>query len=135
MKHIMAAVDGSEPSYRALEHAANLAKNLSAELSVIVVREFIVGRKDVYLVKNNDEIRDIKDKINEIVLATQEPKTNVILVKSKTAAFSILEVAIDKEVDLIVMGASGKGGIGTFFLGSVSQEVLKKSACPVTIVH
>ncbi|MCP4074024.1 MAG: universal stress protein [Hyphomicrobiales bacterium] len=135
MKHIMAAVDGSEPSYRALKHAANLAKKINAELFVIVVREFIVGRKDVYLVKNNDEIRDIKDKINEIVLAAQEPTTNVILVKSKTAAFSILDVAIEKEVDLIVMGASGKGGIGTFFLGSVSQEVLKKSACPVTIVH
>ncbi|MCP4184762.1 MAG: universal stress protein, partial [Hyphomicrobiales bacterium] len=35
MKHIMAAVDGSEPSYRALKHAANLTKKIDAELFVI----------------------------------------------------------------------------------------------------
>jgi len=135
MKHIMAAVDGSDPSYRALEHAASLAKKIDAELSVIFVREFIVGRKDVYPVKNSDEIQDIKDKVNTIVLAAGDPKSEVIIIKSRTAAFSLLETAKDKQVDLIVMGASGKGGIGTFFLGSVSQEVLKKADCPVTIVH
>ncbi len=69
MKHIMAAIDGSEPSYRALEHAAKLAKGLNAELSVLIVREFVVGLEEVYPSLNNDEIRDIKDKANEIIFS------------------------------------------------------------------
>ena len=135
MKHIMAAIDGSEPSYRALEHAAELAKGLDAELSVLIVREFVVGRKDVYAVLNDDEIRNIQDKTKKIVLAAGEPRMKIHLEKSRDAAFTIVEIAINKDVDLIVMGASGKGGVKTFLLGSVSQEVLRKSACPVTIVH
>ncbi len=135
MKDIMAAIDGSDPSYRALEHAAVLAKRFDAELTVLIVLEFVVGRKDVYAVLNNDEIRNIQDKAKEIVHATGDPKMNFLLEKSRDAAFTIVDIAIEKNVDLIVMGASGKGGFKTYLLGSVSQEVLRKSACPVTIVH
>lgn len=135
MKHIMASIDGSEPSYRALELAAKLANGLNAELTVLIVRQFVVGRKGVYVVQNDDEIREIDDKIREIVLSAGEAKPNLVQEKSRDVAFKIVDVAIEQNVDLIVMGASGKGGFKTFLLGSVSQEVLRKSACPVTIVH
>ena len=45
------------------------------------------------------------------------------------------DVAIKKGVDMIVMGASGMGTLKAFVIGSVSAEVLRKAACPVTIVH
>lgn len=135
MKHIMAAVDGSEASYRALAHAAELASRLGCELSVLIVRLVVVGRKDVLSEPTSDEIVDIQDRLRQIVEAAGDPKTDVVLEKSRDVAYKIVDVAIDRQVDLIVMGASGKGGIRTFLLGSVSQEVLKKSACPVTIVH
>ena len=35
----------------------------------------------------------------------------------------------------IVMGAAGLGNIKSFVIGSVSADVLRKSVCPVTIVH
>lgn len=135
MKHIMAAIDGSEPSCRALEVAAKLAKALGAELTILIVQEFIVGRKDVYAFLDNDEIRCIENKAKEIVLAAGDPRTNIVVEKSRDAAYTIVDVAIGKSVDLIVMGASGKGGFKAFLIGSASQEVLRKSACPVTIVH
>ena len=135
MKQIMAPIDGSEPAFRALEHAAKLAAGLGADLSVLIVREFIVGRKDVYPVLNDDEISDIKSKAQDIMKAAQVPNSNILLEKSRDAAFTIVDIAIEKKADLIVMGASGKGGVKKFLLGSVSQEVLRKSACPVTIVH
>ncbi len=135
MKHIMTAIDGSEPSYRALLQAAELAKTLKAELSILIVREFVVGRKGVYAVMNDEDIRVIQKKAEEIVQTTGELEMNILVEKSRDAAFTIVEIAIDKGVDLIVMGASGKGGFKTFLLGSVSTEVLRKSACPVMIVH
>ena len=65
MKHIMTAIDGSEPSYRALLQAAELAKTLKAELSILIVREFVVGRKGVYAVMNDEDIRVIQKKAEE----------------------------------------------------------------------
>ena len=135
MKHIMAAVDGSECSYRALEHAAKLASGLNARLTILIVCLFIVGRKDVYVVLDDEDVSAMKKKANEIVEGAGNPDATILVEKSRDIGFTIVDTSIVNEADLIVMGASGKGGIKTFLLGSVSKEVLRKSACPVTIVH
>ena len=54
---------------------------------------------------------------------------------SRDVAYTIVDVALEKGAEQIVMGASGMGSLKAFVLGSVSAEVLKKSVCPVTIVH
>lgn len=45
----------------------------------------------------------------------------------------ILGVATDWSADLIVMGSRGNTGLDRLLLGSVSQEVLNHSSCPVLI--
>ncbi len=135
MKHIMAAIDGSECSFRALEHAAHLAKGLNARLTILIVSLFIVGRRDVYVVLDDSDVKNIKKKANEIVEGVGNLDATILVEKSRDVGFTIVDTSIVNEADLIVMGASGKGGFKTFLLGSVSKEVLRKSACPVTIVH
>ena len=135
MKKILVPVDGSNASYRAAVHAAKLAELTKAGLAFLIVRQFVVGRKDVYSVLNDEEARAIRDKIREVAAAETSQQFDIIEEKSRDVAFTIVDIAIAENVDLIVMGASGKGGVKTFLLGSVSQEVLRKSACPVTIVH
>lgn len=135
MQHILTAIDGSEPSYRALEHAAKLAKSIDAELSVLIVCQFVVSRQGVYFMLDDDDAQRIQDKAKEILSSMGKPEVYFIREKSRDAAFTIVDTAISKGADLIVMGASGIEGLKKFFLGSVSQEVLRKSACPVTIVH
>jgi nucleotide-binding universal stress UspA family protein len=46
----------------------------------------------------------------------------------------ILEVAQSLGVDVIVMGARGRGAVGKLFLGSVSTDVLSKASCAVLVV-
>jgi nucleotide-binding universal stress UspA family protein len=46
----------------------------------------------------------------------------------------ILERAVDLPADLIVMGTHGSGGFERFVLGSVTEKVLRKAACPVLTV-
>ena len=135
MKKILVPVDGSNASYRAAVHAARLAELTKAGLAFLIVRQFVVGRKDVYSVLNDEEARAIRDKIREVVAEETTQQFDIIEEKSRDVAFTIVDIAIAENVDLIVMSASGKGGVKTFLLGSVSQEVLRKSACPVTIVH
>ena len=51
------------------------------------------------------------------------------------AAEQILSAAKDGQVDLIVMGSRGLGGIGSLLLGSVAQSVLSASEVPVLVVR
>ncbi len=135
MKRILTAIDGSKASYRALELAAKLAKGLGAELKILLVRQFVVGRHDVPEVWSDEEVREIRTLALEVVAAGDNPATEIIEERSRDVAYTIVEIALKTEAGLIVMGASGVGSIKAFVLGSVSNEVRKKSACPVTIVH
>jgi nucleotide-binding universal stress UspA family protein len=40
-----------------------------------------------------------------------------------------------RHADLVVVGARGRGGIAVWLLGSVSQELLRHSSCPVAVVR
>ena len=46
----------------------------------------------------------------------------------------ILAYADDNEIDLIVMGTHGKTGIGQWFLGSVTENVVRQATVPVLCV-
>jgi nucleotide-binding universal stress UspA family protein len=55
-------------------------------------------------------------------------------VKFGNAAETILEVAKDRGVDLIVVGSHGRHGVKKFFLGSISSKVVDHAHCDVLIV-
>ena len=135
MKDILVAIDGSKPSLRALEHAAKLAKAIGAALTLLVVRQFVVGRRDVFEVWSNEEVQNILERAKEVVATAGSPALTIVEEESRDVAFTIVDVAVKKGVDMIVMGASGMGTLKAFVIGSVSAEVLRKAACPVTIVH
>lgn len=133
--HILTPVDGSEPSFRAIELAAKLATGLNSKLTILVVRQYIVGRKATADVLSQDDVDQLLRKSKSAAIATGMKDATVAEAKSRDVAHTIVEYAEKNGVDLIVMGASGMGTIKSFVIGSVSAEVLRKSICPVTIVH
>ena len=135
MKNILVPIDGSEPSYRALEHAARLAEGLGTKLTFLAVRQYIVGRKMVVSVWTEEEVGNILKKARELAIGLYRKDVTIVEVKSRDVARAIMEYAEQNEIDLIVMGASGMGNVKAFLIGSVSEEVLRKSICPVTVVH
>lgn len=135
MKHILTAIDGSPPSYHALAHATSLAAALKAHLSILLVRQFIVGRHDLLEVWNEDQVREIRALAGETIARNGNPDYQFIEERARDVAFTIVETALKRQADLIVMGASGMGNFKAFVLGSVSGEVLRKATCPVTIVR
>ena len=63
-----------------------------------------------------------EDRVTEIVVPGHPAET-------------ICRIAEEDGHDLIVMGSRGLSGIGSFFLGSVSDKVSHHTPCPVLIVH
>ena len=56
------------------------------------------------------------------------------MVEEGTPFAAILRVAVDKDVDLIVMGTRGNTGI-KHWLGSTAERVVRQARCPVLTVR
>jgi nucleotide-binding universal stress UspA family protein len=141
-KKILLATDGSKCSNIAAEHAIKIAEQNNAELIVLAVTETYsveklpvedLTRKVIQLFKEESEkaLEDVKDMIEEKGYPIKFTLKNV----EGKAADSILQVAEDEDVDLIVVGVSGKHALERFVLGSVSEKVVRNARVPVLVVR
>lgn len=139
-KHILAPVDFSEHSERAVLRAAALAKEHGASLTLLHVVEDFVLYDDFYdpLVPPTLEYEDtlmetagerLAKWIEELKLEPA-PRVEVLL---GSAAGTILSFAEAQDVDLIVMGAHGRKGLARL-LGSTTNAVLNRARCEVLSV-
>lgn len=138
-KKILVPTDGSEFAKKAQQHALFLANVTGAEIVAVSVTEnnFVTGLPlDDEVYQLNQVLNEISeenlkefDKLNENNLKI----THVI--KEGSPAKSILEVAKEEDVDLIVMGSSGKSGFDRFIMGSVADKVVNSAKCAVLIIH
>ena len=58
-----------------------------------------------------------------------------ILLRDRSPAEDILNVASAEGIDLIVMSSQGKGGLARWTFGSVAERVARHSLCPVLLVR
>ena len=136
---ILVQTDGSEFAKKAQKHALFLSKVSGAQIIAVSVTEnnFVNGLPlddEVYqlnqvLKERSEENLKEFDELNEDDLEI----THVI--REGSPAKVILEVAKEEDVDLIVMGSSGKSGFDRFIMGSVADKVVNSAKCAVLVVH
>lgn len=137
MKKILAATDGSEYSFKAVNEAGKLAKVMGAALTVIAVVQDVVvygGYESVYF--DNENITKASEAVlrkTKEVMEQEGVAVETILGKGN-AAEVINATAEEGGFDLIVMGSRGLGGINRLLLGSVSGRVANTSKVSVLIV-
>ena len=78
--------------------------------------------------QNLKRVEEIRDEVDSSIKVTS-------LVKEGSPAAVILDVAEDEDVDLIVIGSSGKTGFDRFLMGSVASKVVKSAKCSVLVVN
>lgn len=141
-KKILAAIDGSRNSMKALAHAAALARAFDAELCILYVTAFsqqvplidqVQGSKVPPFSPSNPEnfaktimveaLKNIPENIR--VTTHNEPGEPRI---------AITEFAEQKGFDVIVLGSRGLGTISGMLMGSVSSFVIHRAKCPVLVV-
>src|SRR5271165_2261050 len=137
-KRILFATDFSEASERALAYAIAIARRCSSELSVVHVippeprdqvplerlpRELNRRRLEAELQMKNIAERTGIDDLNPQLLLEQGRVWDVVA--------SIIQ---REQVDLLVLGTHGRGGLKKLALGSVAEEVLRLAPCPVLTV-
>jgi nucleotide-binding universal stress UspA family protein len=139
-KKILVAIDASDYSIRALKKAVQMAKLYRSEITLLHVIDYPVQYLDMGLVvRNMPATAEENSKLgNQIFdLASKDIDLEGINVSRKTTsghpATAILEES-NNGYDLIVMGSVGHSPLGGMLIGSVTQRVLGKAACPVLVV-
>lgn len=140
MKHIVLAVDGSDPSNRALDMAIDMASKFDAELSLLHVLEPLFVPPEPYGFNSgalDEASREYGKQMLKDALEVARKKgvraSSALL--AGTPPEAIIEASNELGGDLIVIGSRGQGRVGRFLLGSVSDRVLHQSKVPVLVVH
>ncbi|MEA2195541.1 MAG: hypothetical protein QOG42_1975 [Solirubrobacteraceae bacterium] len=133
-REILVAVDGSRESQRALEHAAALARDEHARLTLVTV----VAPVTVSPVPTLTSSACVRDAYAEILATARDTVpgdvgVTTIFVEGSPAR-EIARLAKSGRFDLVVMGTHGRGRIAGALLGSVSREVLHCVRTPVLLV-
>jgi nucleotide-binding universal stress UspA family protein/uncharacterized membrane protein YfcA len=125
-KRILLATDGSRHSDMAAVVAGELARKCSLPVSVVSV-----------LRPQFDEARRAEGRAaaERVTAALQREGIRVdSVVLEGEPADQITDFAASRGADLIVVGSHGRTGFGRLLLGSVSEKVIGRTACPVMVV-
>lgn len=134
IRKILAPVDFSDPSSRALDYAAAIARQLGAEVILVHVAEpppfspdltqshGYEDRVTAYAEKNLAEL--VKQHVDQGV------KTRYVTRFGK-AYEEIVAAAEAESADLIVMATQGHSGLTHLLIGSTTERVVRSSPIPV----
>ena len=115
------AYDGSGPAENALQLAADLSEKTKWPLTILMVTE------------DHDLADRLSAKI-ESTLEGRELDSEVIILQGREDR-EILKFIQEGAVELMIMGAFGRGRVKELLLGSTTAQVIRKSTIPVLLTH
>ncbi len=133
IQRILAPIDFSEPSKYALAYAKDLAAALGASLHVLYVEDDPILTAHTTGQSYRDEAKaKALARLEELFTPEERAKLNVEFGYREGNAFvEIVRFARDQKMDLIVMGTHGRRALAHVLLGSVAENVVRTSYCPV----
>ena len=155
IQKILYATDLSKNSQPAFGYAASLAKQYHADLLVLHAIEpvnpntyshisGIMGEAEWVNVQVDFESRmvdDLGSKLREFCRHLQTGideirlKDEHLLVRKGVSVDIIIEVAAEKDADIIVMGTHGYGMLKDALMGCTARRIVRRSEIPVMVVR
>lgn len=143
IKRILVPVDFSEFSDNAVKYALFLAEKFCA--SVTLLHAVVLFHEDIdeeehmksyeAIIKKKEAERAKRMDIHCKLAEKKGISIKSVLIRGFSAADAVLEHTNEKKYDLIVMGTHGRSGLMKWWLGSVSEKVVRHSHVPVLTIH
>lgn len=134
VKNIMVAISGGELDEELMEVSCNLAKKQKARLYLVYIIE--VPRTlplDANLTKETGRGEEALGRAETWAEKTG-CRVETEILQSRQAGATLVDEAIEREVDLLILGAPYRTGIsGDFDLGHTATYVVKNAPCQVMI--
>jgi nucleotide-binding universal stress UspA family protein len=140
IKRILVPVDFSDPSTRALACATSVANIFGARLVVahiladLNISNLSIPESGAFKRTLHEAARkDIDTLIRSVSPAAQ---ISDVVVRAGEIQKQLLDIVDDHDIDLVVMGTHGRSGPRRWFLGSVTETILRKMPVPIlTVSH
>jgi nucleotide-binding universal stress UspA family protein len=133
LERILVAVSGKDADVEAVKLACNLAKKPKAKVYVVYVVE--VKRSlplDAVIESEIAKAEKILARAEEIA-SDKDYEVETALIQGRDAGPAIVDEAMEREVDLILIGFTYKKRFGVFNLGRVIPYVLEEAPCRVLL--
>ena len=131
LSRILFCTDFSENSERALNYAISATTEYDAELTLLHVLEEVPSPA-----KTEEAIAAATDQLDKLI-----PPEGRKTLKIKTAVRigkpyrQIIQLALETQIDMVVMGVRGRGALDLAVFGSTTYRVMQLGPCPVLAVH
>lgn len=143
LKNVLVATDFSEASDAALRYGVDFARTYGARLHIVHVVDDVASR--VMPMNTLPDIGAIQLDLQNAAqtdvdaLATANKRqlaaVQAVVLTSSAPAQAIIAYAAEAGIDLLVIGAHGRGGLARLFMGSVAQHIVRTAPCPVLTVR
>ena len=134
MSNIIAAIDFSDCSINALEHAVSIANRGILDIHMIWVNNPSVTKTTIYSDTSSDLIEEIKKQFGNLIEKYQKqlPESTIDYVIREGKVYrEILDEAKEMDSLCIIMGTHGSSGFEQFWIGSNANRLISIAHCPV----
>ncbi len=141
-RRVLVAVDGSDASSRAVELGFSIAGAAGASVTCVLGWNLEVQDGVVVTERSSSRWEAVEERYTELghrvadPVAARHPGVPVeVVVRHGSPARAVVEVAVERDVDLVVLGRRGAGGFRGLLMGSVSRRVVEHAGRVVLVLH
>ena len=138
VRSVLLAFDFSEASDKALHHALAISRHYGAKFyfaHVVSHLGYTIAGPEALQLAAEKTVRDVKQLERELVesgaLAGLQYE---FIVREGDVWEQLIVVMREKQVDLVVTGTHGRGGLGKLLLGSTAEQIFRHADCFVDTV-
>jgi len=142
LKRILVATDFSDASKAALVYGRELAHTFGARLDVLHVvpnlaKYYAAESYTATFPEIEEGMEEAAQREVDLLLTDEDRRLGgrAMLRTLESPADGITRHAREVNIDLIVMGTHGRGGVSHLLLGSVAERVVRSAPCPVLTVR
>lgn len=148
MKNILVPIDFSPASNAASNFASHLAKAFNSTVTLLHIIEavdegsFNIEGETIASGSIEDRLFNMKmiekgkKQLAQAVVAMKENGVDTrSVLRVGDAYHGIRSIITAQKADLVIMGTEGNSGIGHMFLGSNTEKIVRRAACPVISVN
>ncbi len=131
LSRILFCADFSENSERALRYAISATAEYDAELTLLHVLDGVPSSA-----KTEEATAAAAERLDQLI-----PPEGRKSLKIRTAArigkpyAQIIQLAMEAQIDLVIMGVRGRGALDVAVFGSTTYRVMQLGSCPVLAVR
>lgn len=142
---LLVPTDRSDPSYKAMRIAFDIARQYNSEVFLLHVIQDPVRQcaidfciaQELFVKLQEQMIESVREEMMSLLerFPSIDPDAITTDVKIGVPYQEILKEADEREIDLIVISSLGSSGLAKYLVGSVARHVLFEAKCAVLLTR